>query len=89
MSTTVATKVSVTTAATALIPAALGIAGDPADVVISIPTGGQTVYVGGADVDSTNGFPLPSPQTPLTFRIKNGRLYGIVTATTQNVNVLI
>lgn len=83
-------NVNVTTTATALHAGANG----AVTVTIHNPTGGQSVYVGPADVTAdttaaTGGLIVPSGTT-LQVRLRSGEtLYGRVAATTQAVSVLL
>ena len=57
-------------------------------VLILNPSGGVTVYVGGADVSTANGYPVASGGT-LSLALEVGEIvYGIVATGTQAVNVL-
>jgi len=80
--------VSVGTSATAL-SAAEGSGSDAASVAVKVPTGGATVYVGGSDVTTANGWPVAAGESvTLNLLAAGERVYGIVAASTQNVNVL-
>jgi hypothetical protein len=57
-------------------------------VLVTVPAGGATVYVGGADVTTANGFPLPAGASVSVDLNSGDLLYGIVAASTQAVNVL-
>lgn len=61
--------------------------GYPASATISVPANGQIVFVGGQDVDVTNGFPVAAGGV-LQLDLVNESLYGIVASGTQVVNVL-
>lgn len=78
-------QVSVTTSATALNTA------DTANwtrMSISVPTGGQIVFLGPSTVTSSNGYGV-AVGTSKDFLIPPGQvLYGIVPATTQITHVL-
>ena len=88
-----ATVVTVTTTATPLNDAQSDwVPGS--NYLVLIPSAGQMVYVGGADVTVANGYPY-TPGTEhevgtdsLTPGAQGEILYGIVSATTQTVNVL-
>lgn len=57
-------------------------------VLVKNPAGGQTVFLGGEDVNTTDkAFPLDPGET-VAADVVNDVLYGIVAATTQNVYVL-
>lgn len=79
-----AAAVTVGTTATALND------GTPGRVIVSVPTGGVTVYLGGSDVDtSTKGFPVAAGDPRVTVLVDAGEiLYGRVASATQSVNVL-
>jgi hypothetical protein len=56
-------------------------------VAVYVPAG-ATVYLGGSDVSTTNGFPLVGPDRA-AFDINPGdALYGVVASATASVNVL-
>jgi hypothetical protein len=57
-------------------------------VLVTVPAGGATVYVGGADVTTANGFPLAAGASVSVDLNSGDLLYGIVAASTQAVNVL-
>lgn len=80
------TKPTVTTTATAIVSAG-GNGQSPKSCGISVPTGGQTVYIGGPDVTTANGFPLASPSEHF-FDLVQEAVYAVVAATTQAVNVI-
>jgi Ca2+-binding RTX toxin-like protein len=84
------TAVTVTTSATALYALDM----KRRSSIVSVASGGATVYVGGADVTTANGFPIVAGST---FPVSQGynadstpiyALYGIVAAATQEVRVL-
>lgn len=57
-------------------------------VLVKVPTGGATVYVGGAGVTTGAGFPVAAAEA-VAFDLTPGDvLYGIVAADTQAVNVI-
>lgn len=57
-------------------------------VLVKVPAGGQTVYIGGADVMTTSGYPLAAGES-LSLDVEGDDVvFGIVAATTQAVNVL-
>ena len=85
---------SITTSATAVnTDASDSGASSGGSVLVKVPSGGQTVYLGGAAVTAdttagTGGFPV-APGESLTVMYGNGEIvYGIVAATTQSVHVL-
>lgn len=84
------TAVTVTTSATAL----AGVSGARESLGIAVPSGGVTVYIGGSDVTTSNGFPLAAgssmflnSDSSTTTSVDFG-WYGIVAAATQEVRVL-
>jgi hypothetical protein len=77
-----AEKVSVGATATALND------GSPGRLIVTHAGEGVTVYLGGSDVDATDGFPL-AEDVVLTVNVDAGEiLYGRVASSTQDVNVL-
>lgn len=57
-------------------------------VLLKVPTGGATVFLGGAGVTAAAGFPAAAGE-PYTFDLAPGdALYGIVASGSQAVNVL-
>ena len=81
-----AAKVTVSTSAT-LLAAKGGDVGYPQAVLVSNPTGGATVFLGGSTVNTTQGFPLLAGAA-VSVDASGEELYGIVAASTQDVNVL-
>src|SRR5690348_119104 len=61
-------------------------------VEVVVPANGATVYIGGADVNTTNGRPLtPTSTAEASWSATLGPedvLYGIVASSTQDVHVL-
>lgn len=83
-----AAVVSVATTATAL-NAAESVGSDLVSVLVKVPTGGATVYVGPSDVTTASGFPVAAGESmEFPYLGRAERVYGIVAASTQNVNVL-
>lgn len=82
-----AVKVSVGTTATLLLAAGRGTVDVPQSVVLSVPSGGSTVYIGGENVTTASGFPVVAGAT-LSLDVIGEPVYGIVGASTQDVNVL-
>lgn len=81
--------VSVGTTATLIEDGTLGEAAAPVSVVASVPSGGVTVYFGGADVTTANGYPVAGGvQSPAMDLFGGDQLYAVVASGTQNVNVL-
>ena len=81
------TAPTVTTTATVIASGAAGTAHYPCAVGIQVPEGGQTVYVGGPDVTSSNGWAVAAG-TEFFIDVAGEDVYGIVAATTQAVRVL-
>ncbi len=82
---TYAAKVSVTAEATALHPGSAL----PQDVMLKVATASSTVYLGGSDVDSTDGFPLATADGVRILRILPGEvLYAITASGSVDVSVL-
>jgi len=84
-----ANAVSVTTTATNLIEHTVrGSVDDPVAVTL-LNSGGQTVFIGDENVDTTDGYELVQDAV-LQLTMKTGeKLYGIVAATTAEVRVLL
>lgn len=81
------TAVTVTDTAAAVVEGG-ATANRPADVYLSVPSGGDTVFVGGPDVDgSTHGVPIAAGET-LHLHIVNETIYA-VTETSQALNRLV
>lgn len=77
----------VTVASTATLIASGGTRMSPDHVIISVPTGGSTVYLGDASVNtSTLGFPVVAGAS-FTWPMAGESIYGIVASSTQTVNV--
>lgn len=80
-------SVTVATTATAL-NVAEGSASDRVSVLVAVPTGGATVFVGGSGVTTANGYPITAG-TSIALDLNSGEVaYGIVAASTQAVAVL-
>lgn len=84
---------SVTTTATAINTDANEVPGMTGGIVIvKVPPGGQTVYIGGSDVTAdttagTAGFPIVAGDSMSVPYSPGESVYARVAATTQNVNV--
>lgn len=79
---------SVTTAATAL-NASLDGGKDGSTISVQNPTGGNTVYLGGAGVTSASYGVLLAAGVTFSIELNQGEtLFGIVASSTQNVAVL-
>lgn len=77
------TAVTVTTAATMVC-----LADDKPRIVYLKNSGGAAIYIGGASVTTANGYPLEN-NASVTIEIPTGeKLYGIVNAGTNVVNIL-
>jgi hypothetical protein len=86
-----ATKPTIAATATVIFTSQAKVTGKSRALVILIsnPTGGQTVYLGDSGVTVGAGFPLLTG-TSIELTIQGGEsVYGIVSATTQVVNVLV
>lgn len=59
--------------------------GTPGRLVVMAADAG--LFIGGSDVDTTDGFPLAA-DTPLTVNVDSGEILYAITATTGTVNVL-
>jgi len=80
----ISTSVTVATTATALVTGVR----DSGGIVQVHNNGSNTVFVGGADVTTSNGYPIPSTEYR-AFPIRPGDvLYGVVAASTENVRVI-
>ena len=58
----------------------------PAAAVVSNPSGGQTVYLGGITVDTT-GWPLAAGSS-IEVDLVGDILYGVTSTTTQTLHIL-
>ena len=77
----------VTVASTATLIASGGTRMSPDHVIISVPAGGATVYLGDASVNTTTlGFPVVAGAS-FTWPMAGESIYGRVAADTQAVNV--
>jgi hypothetical protein len=94
-----ATSVTVATTATALNVAepsvvlnGLGVVMQRNDamvtVLLRVPAGGVTVYVGGADVTTATGYPVAAGDALALDLAENEVVYGVVASSTQAVNVI-
>ena len=84
--------ITVTTTAQLLVDTSnLGQSAYPGSAVVLVPAAGATVFVGGSDVTSANGFPLtPTASAPVSLEwdYVNDAMFAIVASGTQAVNVL-
>lgn len=78
---------TVTTTATALNQAEADNTGT-SGLLVAVPSGGATIYVGGADVTAANGFPVAAGQTLTTDVDRGEQLYAVTASGTQAVAVL-
>lgn len=62
---------------------------NPIGVILSVPTGGVTVYIGGPDVSVANGFPIAAGSQSPGVTLVNDILYAVVSAGTQAISVLV
>lgn len=80
-----ARQVTVTTSATLIASGGSRMA--PDHVIITVPTGGSTVYLGDASVNtSTLGFPVTAGSV-FTWPLASESIYGIVASGTQTVTI--
>ena len=80
-------QVTITTSATLIHKA--GADGDSDTLHIHCPSGGQSVFIGGASVTAANGFELKAGSGDLVFNLEAGdSVYGTVAATTQGISYL-
>ena len=80
-------EVTVATTATAL-HAAEEVGSDPISLVVN-NIGASTIYVGGSDVTTSNGYPIAAAGSLTIDRLSPGeRLYGIVASGTVLARVL-
>lgn len=77
---------AVTVATTPTLIASGGARISPDQVIITVPTGGATVYVGAADVTTSTGFPVAAGGV-FKWAMAGESIYGIVAASTQAVSV--
>lgn len=86
--TVAAASVTVTTMATLLSSETDETFPGSQSVLVLVPAGGATVYLGGEGVTTAAGFPLAAGES-FTADLGSGDvLYGIVAASTQAVSVL-
>lgn len=58
-----ADKITVNTTVQKILDAEAGNANVPASIIVKVPTGGATLYLGGAQVDATDGFPVAAGES--------------------------
>jgi hypothetical protein len=78
---------AVTIGTTPTLIAAGGSTMNPRSVAIQVPAAGQTVYIGGDDVSTTNGFAV-AVGGHISVDLTGDEVYGVVAATTQAVRLL-
>ncbi len=61
--------------------------GTPGRVVVAVASGGNTAYLGGSDVDTTDGFPVAAGEQ-VTVTVESGEIVYAISAATATVNVL-
>lgn len=76
--------ITVTTTPTAI--AGPGTALNPNNLLVHVPTGGSTVYFGGADVTTANGLPIPAGAY-MAWEPVSSTIYAIVASSTQEIRV--
>ena len=77
----------VTVSTTATLIASGGTRMSPDHVIISVPSGGATVYLGDASVNTTSlGFPVVAGST-FTWPLAGESIYGRVASSTQVVTI--
>lgn len=59
--------------------------------IVRVPSGGSTVYLGDASVDTTEGFPVEAGES---FAVSDGSLgagslHAVVASSTQDVNIIV
>lgn len=78
--------ITLTTAAVRL--CAGGTQEEPRSVLVKVPTGGSTVYVGGPGVTSAAGFPVEARETYSADVVgADNDVWGLVASGTQAVNI--
>lgn len=83
-----AVSVTVATTATQLSAASETDRASGHSVLVKVPSGGATVYIGGSGVTTAAGYPVAAGEA-FSFDLSPGDdLYGVVAADTQAVNVL-
>ncbi len=78
---------AVTVGTTAVKLAEGGIPAIPNAVAVQVPSGGSTIYVGGADVTVNNGIAV-SAGAIFTVDLMADELWGVIGASTQEVRVM-
>jgi hypothetical protein len=79
-------KITVTTSPTLVGKGANGTANKPVSSAIYVPTG-ATIYFGGKNVSTTNGYPVVGPNT-LSIDLIAETIWAVVAAGTVDVQVL-
>lgn len=57
-------------------------------LLVKVPAGGQTVFLGGSGVTAAAGYPLAAGESFTADLTPGDALFAVVAATTQAVNVL-
>lgn len=83
-----AASVTVATTATLLTGTDSGGVTSGQSILVKVPTGGATVYLGSSAVTTTVGFPVAAGEAYAFDLGANETLYGVVATGTQAVNVL-
>lgn len=82
-------RVSVGTSATLIVDGTIPASAKRATgALVSVPTGGQTVFLGGSDVTQATSYALEAGKEVAISLDGDNALYGLVGATTQIVHVL-
>lgn len=76
------TQVEVASGEATLVASNKGTATKPHAITLRVPSGGQTVYLGGPGVTDATGFPL-EPGENISLDLVNEQLYAIVSSDTQ------
>lgn len=72
-----------------LIATGTGDANFPTAVALKVPTAAETLYLGGADVDTTDGYPVAA-EGEITVNLRPGQaLYGVVQTGPLPINTLV
>lgn len=77
---------AITVATTPTEIAGPGTALNPNNLLVHVPTGGVTVYFGGADVTVSNGLPIPAGAY-MAWEPVSSTIYAVVASGTQSVRV--
>jgi hypothetical protein len=77
-------RVTVATTATEIVHLKAG-----GSIIIRVPSGGVTTYIGGADVTTSNGFAIGEGESVSYASVAGEKVYGIVASSTQVVHTLV